>query len=945
MEDKFYDIAFKIDELIKEYSFVNLEKIESYLQHKGIYEHFFKELSKTINPFPWLKPLKEKGYFKPENNPEPQEVPDQPGYYRTPHWSVLDYLEKVANENMEEPSNEITDTLIEIVNAVIDYKDDKEERIDNFSTDWMILKIISTFPVEKIKIQHVEFIRDALKSKWNTTLVAGGIGKTILPKLVKSKAKELVIKLLDIMLDYQKEENEFHEKYKSIMDDYWLNKALNKYKTEISELCGIEAAEIALEKIKEIIQLDDSHFNYIWIPTIEDHSQNSLADKYECILLRFVRDIFELSEPDKVREKIEILLKEEHSILKRLAVHTIKHHYKDLNDLFWKWNGNPLNEKGLKHELYELLKNNCASFNGEQMEQVLEWIESKDYYISEEIKDDEEKKNDILAYRKREWLSALLESNNKKVIEKNKEYEKINLTKIEHPGFDSWTESMRGNVSPIEQADLIAKSNEEIVNFINQFKEEKGWKKQSRDGLADTLRSCVLTKPDKFSSDLMPFLKISRMYQNSILNSLGEAWRTNKNFKWDGIFEFVLEIIGKDEFWKEEYQKEQDNYRDWIVSNIAELIEEGTRNDKHAFGPKHLPKAEEILLILAQKTKSELSKINDLISSVLNSTKGKVFSAMVNYSLRYARLHKKNEEKRWVESIQRDFEKRFGREFESSPEFLVILGQYLPNLDYLDKKWVADNINKIFPKNNDVQWEAVFTGHIFYSNRVYKELYDLLKNNGHYVKALETDFKDEHAKERLTQHICVGYIEDWEKIEDKNSLISKLIESKDASTLSEIVSFFRMQRDSNNEKIKTKIKPLWKVLFEISTQYIEKPEYQQVVSGLTNWLSLIDEIDDEILKWLKLSTKYLKVEHNAPSFIEYLLKHASKSPEKVSELYLEMLNNEIYPYYEEETIKGIVKKLYEKNQIEAADKICNMYGEKGYDFLWKSYKYKDKYEE
>ena len=937
MQDNFYDVAYKIDNIIKEYSPKNLEKIESYFKHEGIKLYVLRKLVESKSPSSWLKPLKEKGYFNPEIYPITQEVL---------YWSILNYLENVANKNMKEPSEEITNTLIDIVNSIINYRDEKGKRIENFRTDWFMVKIISTLPVKRIKEQYIEFIRIALKTKWDATLVSSEIGKTFIPKLIKEQAKYLLLELLDVIFDYKKVEKDYIDKYVSIMDNYWLFDALKKHKHKIAELCSIEAAEIALKYIKSIIQKDKSQFNNIWIPTIEDHPQNSFPDRYECQLVHFVRDMFELTNANQIRERIKKLLKEEYPIFKRIAIHTINHHYKDLNDIFWNWSGNPLDAPFLKHEIYELLKSNCLSFSKKQIEKIIEWIELKDYYISNEIKNNKEQIEKRKAYHKREWLSALLQTNNPRVIERYKKYEEINPAEFGiPPGFDTWSESSWGNISPIEEDELYKKSNIEIAKYLISYAEADRLKGPSKEGLADVFRISISNKPEKFTLEMEPFQNIHRMYQDSLLRGLWEAWRTKKSFNWENTLTFILKIIESKGFWKEKYtnkndklnnsvnaKTEQYDYHDWIISAIAELIEEGTKNDNHAFDSKLLPLAERILLILIERAESDFYEVHNLVTSVSNSTKGKIYSAMVNYSLRYSRLYMKDREDRWVDSIKKDFTKRLDRRIESSPIFSVILGQYLPNLYYLDKKWVIDNINKIFPKDNDIQWESAFTGYLFYS-RVYKEIYFLLSKNEHYVKALEIDFQDENITKQLVHHICISFIEDWEKLDDKNSLISRLIENNNVNQISEIVSFFWMWQDRLTNKIKSKVKPLWKVLFEMVSQNEKKQEYQKIISNLSKWLYLIDEIDDEVKQWLMLSARYIEKYHNTSFFVEYLYKHVEKTPEKVGRIYLEILNYEIYPFYKKEDIKGIVQILYEKEQKEFADKICNKYGEKGFYFL------------
>jgi hypothetical protein len=343
--------------------------------------------------------------------------------------------------------------------------------------------------------------------------------------------------------------------------------------------------------------------------------------------------------------------------------------------------------------------------------------------------------------------------------------------------------------------------------------------------------------------------------------------------------------------------------------------------------------AEKILLILAGRAKSDLTENEDILNAVLNSVKGEIFSAMLNYSLRYYRLHKDEDGITWVKEIKDDFTKRLDKTVEPTFEFSTTVGRYLPYLYTLDKDWVRSNIDKILPFENAGHWRAAFTGYLFSILQVYKDLYMLLREKGHYHNALNTKFPDKHTDERLVGHICVGYLEAWEKLEDENSLISKLINDDNINHISEIVSFFWMQRKDVPEKIKNKIKPLWKSIIEKLIPNEKQPEYQKVLSDLSKWLSLVDGIDEQIFEWLKTSIKYLETNYNSPFLIEYLLKCTPVTPSKVGQLFLEILNRGMFPEYKKEDIQQIVEILYDKNEKETANRICTLYLAKGITFL------------
>ena len=363
-------------------------------------------------------------------------------------------------------------------------------------------------------------------------------------------------------------------------------------------------------------------------------------------------------------------------------------------------------------------------------------------------------------------------------------------------------------------------------------------------------------------------------------------------------------IVESEEFWEKQATGEE-NYRDWIIVELARLVEDGTKDDKHAFEAKFLPQAEKILLILAEKTKSDMAKTDDLITAALNSPKGCVFLAMINYSLRIARVSGKDQVTRWATPIKSDFDKRLNRQVEPALEFSTVLGEYLAHLCYLDEKWVTDNINRIFPKDNEVHWKAAFTGYLIYSRRVYKELYLLLRENGHYAKAIQIGLANRQATEGLAGHTCIGYIEEWENLSDKTSLINRLIEQGNIDQLSEVIHFFWRFKEKLNDKIKTKVKPLWGALIGRLSQNKANPEYQRTLSNLSTWLSLVDRIDDQILEYLKVSAPYIQ-KTDEYFLIEYLLRHVSDEPAKVSKIYIEILNAGVYPDIKQENIKEIV---------------------------------------
>ena len=164
-----------------------------------------------------------------------------------------------------------------------------------------MIKIAFTFPVENITERYIEFIRIALRSQWSrVSLVASEVDTSALRQLIRHNAKDLLLKLLDVILDYNKNDESTREKYSSLIDEYWLNDMLERYKTSIAQLCAVQAAEVALNKMRGIVSEDTEQFHVIMITTIEDHPQMHFPNNYQYRLVRFVRDMCELAEPQKL---------------------------------------------------------------------------------------------------------------------------------------------------------------------------------------------------------------------------------------------------------------------------------------------------------------------------------------------------------------------------------------------------------------------------------------------------------------------------------------------------------------------------------------------------------------------------------------------------------------------------------------------------------------------
>jgi hypothetical protein len=807
---------------------------------------------------------------------------------------------------------------------------------------------MGAFPADQVKEQHITFIGTALKSKWKSGLVDQEISQTILPKILDAEAKELVLILLKVMLDAKV----VNRQIIAVME-YWLKEALKVHGEALAKLCGVEVAEIALTQIRKLIA--DGAYSFAGIQMIEDSPTYTPGENYAELLVNFTNMMFRLVSPNSITRTVEDLIAEgisesssdyaqrqSRTIIGLIALNAIKHHYADLKQLFWRWEGNPLDKVYLKPGFYQLIEANCCTFDEEEINLILNWIESSKYY-SDQVK--------IVALRKREWLTALLETKNKKIVSLYKKYKKRNPIEIEHLGRNFGIKIWAGSSSPLTVEELSAMSNAQIAEYLITFKEPKIIIKQSdptEEGLARTLKECVEADPKRFMDDLQPFQDVKNFYQNWILHGFLAALRDKKELDWTTLLRFFCQILVSEQFWAEQHNVNF-NYRQWTLLTIADLITSGMVDDKRAIDAQLLPLAERIFLILVEKVEpSDFSCINRL-SDIPISDRSKVFSGMISYALRFAFINNTTQgDCRWPHVIREDFTKRLDSSIEPSLEFSYTLGAYLPDLLYLDEEWVVDNLPYIFPQQDELRWQAAFSAYLSYS-QIYGDLYSLLKTHGHYRKALTTDFVDDEVVEAFAEHICVGWVQDWEILNDDTSLIYQLINNGTPEHLSAVVHFFLEQSDKLKEsdepkkveayeKVKVKVRPTWRGLFQILSQNSDVDAYQQVLGPLSGWLELIDTIDAEVLSWVKESVKYIG---KLPGygmvlsrFIKSLRKHAPRTPQLVGEIYLQIPQRIMWDLQvEKDDIIATVHILYNNGDKDIADAICNRFGKIEVDFL------------
>jgi len=923
-----------------------------YLERKEFQKYFFHNLDKLI----WLKYLKIYGYLK--NNPEAIKAEDSPEYF-IPFWPILDYLEKMSFKIIKNPDDfeEYWPYLVEIIKEIT------EEKVDNLRTWWYFVKILVNIPNDKIPDEIIELIPIWLDSKFETMLQGAEITTKLLPKFLNdkstqadiSKAEKIInhimeIKKVPLNRDKAKRYGK-DEEFKFKLDSYWLKNYFDKNYKLIAEKCSNRVIENLIVKVKEILNKpeDGTHGSFY-----TDESIYEPLDLFTKVLKNILNEKAQRA-PESIKNILEDFITSDLIYFQKMAIYVIGNNINCFKNILWKYIDKIIGDSVERQyfvgdELKHLLQN-LQDLSDEQKELLKDKIEKGPI---KDIPDKEEEK-----YKLR-WKQKLCHALSHDVMFKDLYEELKQKTKEEAeltPGF-VWLGMRYGREESLLSAEeMIQKSNEELANMFSEFKGKTFLEGPTVEGLSDMLKKVVKENPDKFLYNMNPFINSGYLYVHDILWGLKDAWKDKKRINWESLFKFIKDYIGQDKFWTGKLKVEGSYWNadyEWVLSQIGELIQEGTKDDSWAFDAELLPKAEEILFFIIEKflenpPKEDKEETHDPVTHALNSAFGTIITAFLFLALRKTRIEEKKikgGESRWSPELKNIYENLLNSQI---GEAFTIFGQYMGNFIYLEKPWAISKIDD-FAKLENPYWSNFMIGYL-YCGKVYFDFYDLMKV--HYKRAIHYSFKEKTAEDRLIQHITVLYLSDVDQLQN-DSLIGLLIEKNKSSYIDGIVRYFRGQfqdlmkaveqesKQSEKDKvavIREKVISFWRALYQ---KYKDKDENEftdddkKILTDLLMLSISLPKIETEYFEWIKLSLSNPIEFYSSHLFIEdlNLLKNKGNLLETgkfIGEILLELVKKGL-PTTFKENIKSIVHFLYEVQNPETkefADEICNIYAERG----------------
>ncbi len=653
-----------------------------------------------------------------------------------------------------------------------------------------------------------------------------------------------------------------------------------------------------------------------------------------------------IQKPDVARSLLETLCFDKKygiPFFRRMIIYVVSETWSETGSVFWNLvkNDDPLhifsNHK-YKKELYDLLEKNQSVFSENEKKILQTIIEQGD---KENPRDEGENR---LEYWQLQWYSAL-----RKIEPFDKTYkalsEKLNL---KHDHYENLGELRlrSGSITPIAKNDLLEKSNPEIANFLKTFHPKNRWEEPNITGLSDTLKIAVEENPEKFASEIHLYNEIAYIYSYQMLNAFEEAWKKKTTFNWEKVLTYCLTYIQDPKFYSGRLKLENDDYHataDWVVGSIAYLLSNGMQNDDHAFDPKLMPLAKEIIQILTKN----LIPVDDFDGTEMdyvmysfNSTAGKVLRALLYYSLRIARTNSKNGNiRKWESESKRLFEETLEKGVYDS---YIMTGLYFEQFYFLDKDWIMEQAKKYYD-SEETKWLPFISGYVLGNALSSKELYDLLYP--HFDKAIENKIVVKHFHHHgIIRHLTAFYFWGFETLADEK-LLWKFLKTANAEHILEFVNFIWQQQnyavelnDQERKDFQKIVFQLWKFLVTMFEKS-KSGEEQKILAALCNWLVYAPELNDTYTRLILKSCKYIHRTYSTHELIENLVAFKGNGdPAMVAKNIDKVISSMDFSDYisedDQNNIKALLVFMNANGQKEAASSFCNNMASKyGHYFL------------
>lgn len=770
------------------------------------YDYFFQNVKDTV----WLEPLLDRGHF--DDPPNLEESAD--GRIVASWWPPMTYLKQLI------PTSQ--DRVLDVISNFPD--------LDNQNILRVIVEIVLEVNTPEAIKRFSRFIYSFIDSMhFSHELVIELLSKPYIfdPEL-SDITPTILLQIVEFLPDPQQSEKEALRKenpeaYGTLLQpaprmDHWeYQQVLEKGIKPLAQLEPYRVSRVLIDAVASMIRLskhkvdnnkeEGQDYSEIWCKRL-DGSLSEYPDSKE-ILARTLslscQGVFE-TQPQFVHN-LDIALRNQNWVLfKRLRQHL---YGSFTNEETREW----IREQILDHsdysrwehhfEFQRLISNSAKHFGSGLLTQneldnitreILSGPNKEDFrsWLGEQYSDEAYAKRK--QYFHRMQLRPFAEILSGETLDYFRE---LNETSDESISDDSYSPHRKGEVgwvsyeSPKTLEELQNLTDEELLSYINEW-ESEGRSKDSMlievniDALSDEFQALfkknILVNESRLIFWLENGNRVSRpIYISKIVKAVIELINEESIGELDDWIEFCSWIISHPDSTDDKSREDSRENPDWggPRRTVVDFIDSCVSRD-NAVSIEFREGLSNLLRgILSQpdyrldSDRPVLLNRDDQVTEAINNTRSRALESLINFCFWIKRelpddpLHELGDILK--SRLSRNSTLRLSR-----PEY-AMLGVQLGNISSLDKRWLQENLARIFPRENSVVWIDVFGSYIRYG-RPTESIYDLLKDELMYAIDNIELFLNEgkeygEAVNRIGQHVFTYYVWGVFSLSENDSLI------------------------------------------------------------------------------------------------------------------------------------------------------------------------------
>ncbi|MCK5460930.1 hypothetical protein KAI58_03015 [Candidatus Gracilibacteria bacterium] len=483
-----------------------------------------------------------------------------------------------------------------------------------------------------------------------------------------------------------------------------------------------------------------------------------------------------------------------------------------------------------------------------------------------------------------------------------------------------------GGVAPLNLGDIEKMEVRELVTYLKNTKivpQERD--EPSISGLRGILTQAVENNPSKFSKNALlfadPEIRSDYVYAffEGIQKSLQKQNENSEPIEYGKIFDLMLNIVQRDNVSKFPLEAEKETFWEGILYGWSEvfrgmlsLVEEILRLAPNQIQFEFLKYQETIFQVIEYFTHNPDPKVEDEptkadkenswggdpLHIAINSLRGRAIEALFLFLWREYLNSPDRKNYSFSPKIRKVLDDHLDEKKEATTSIRILYGKYFTWL-FFDRKWLEENVKKIFPKDTNPRlfW-AAWEGYLM--NNLSKEMFEFMLEYYKFSVSVDTENysrrnylkshslrKGEHQLDKsIGDHYAIAFAFDFMEFDSPE--FKYFFQNANSEKKAHFIDWLgrsTIERSDDNDKRCKNAFSSDKFLNFWNWYLQQENVSQKELSKFCYWVSQttfdVEKMLENLLLTLQCSNGELEWEYELMKNIEF---YAKKSPKTVTEI-------------------------------------------------------------